>query len=692
MTTLSDPRDLSQSHVNYDEPPVKPPPLLLVGPLAWVRNNLVSSPLDAILTLVGGIVIVGVITSFVAWAVGAANWYAVTFNLRLFIIGRYEANYEWRLVVLLVFVAVTVGMAFAAWARIRLSTWIVLAIIVALTFILPPIIKAMTPLPPTYFGVGNAAIVSGSSNITPAKQVAFTGKAGETVSLQIANELNGGDEVLQTLSGFSDDGANTLRNAAGTRLDNSVRKAEIEAELDGDLLTQNQRDRLTIELGKLTIPDSISDTYTLNSVPVNIRILRATTGAVVGEGTVESNGAPLTVTLPEDGWYILEKTVEGDKSDAILRTQGIYPTLERSLTQGATGSSTDAAGVTSSGSGSSRLSQFVRMTDNFTIEEPRPAADGKNIPNVDITANQFQGTHSFSDWLGMFVGPFLGQINTVLLVVVIALLAGYVAGHLIDNTFSPRQKPRQASGRSATWMLIATPILMFVFVYGLGSLLPLSDTARWGGLLLTLMLAVVGIIASFPVGVLLALGRRSNLPVISIFCTLYIEFVRGVPLITVLFMAQLLLPLINPALASTPGAFRAMVALVLFSAAYLAENTRGGLQSIPPGQEEAAKALGLAPWQVTLYITLPQALRAVIPAMVGSFISLFKDTSLVAIVGLLDLVGMSKNVISQTEFLQRQREVLLFIVIIYFVFSYAMSTLSRRIEATGAGQAMAKKI
>ena len=241
-------------------------------------------------------------------------------------------------------------------------------------------------------------------------------------------------------------------------------------------------------------------------------------------------------------------------------------------------------------------------------------------------------------------------------------------------------------------MLIATPILMFVFVYGLGSLLPLSDTARWGGLLLTLMLAVVGIIASFPVGVLLALGRRSNLPVISIFCTLYIEFVRGVPLLTVLFMAQLLLPLINPALSSTPGAFRAMVALVLFSAAYLAENTRGGLQSIPPGQEEAAKALGLAPWQVTLYITLPQALRAVIPAMVGSFISLFKDTSLVAIVGLLDLVGMSKNVISQTEFLQRQREVLLFIVIIYFVFSYAMSTLSRRIEASGAGQAMAKKI
>jgi general L-amino acid transport system permease protein len=182
------------------------------------------------------------------------------------------------------------------------------------------------------------------------------------------------------------------------------------------------------------------------------------------------------------------------------------------------------------------------------------------------------------------------------------------------------------------------------------------------------------------------------LPVISAVSTLYIEFVRGVPLITVLFMAQLLVPLINPSLSATPGIFRAMVAIVFFSAAYLAENIRGGLQSIPPGQEEAAKALGLSGLQITMSITLPQALRAVIPALVGQCISLFKDTSLVVIIGLLDLVGMSKNVMAQTEFLQRQREVLLFIVIIYFVFSYSMSTLSKRIEISGAGKAMARKI
>jgi general L-amino acid transport system permease protein len=130
-----------------------------------------------------------------------------------------------------------------------------------------------------------------------------------------------------------------------------------------------------------------------------------------------------------------------------------------------------------------------------------------------------------------------------------------------------------------------------------------------------------------------------------------------------------------------------MVAVTLFSAAYLAENVRGGLQSLPPGQEEAAKALGLAGWQVTLYITLPQALRAVIPALVGQFISLYKDTSLVAIVGLTDLTGVTRNVAAQTEFQGLLRETYVFISIIYFSFSYVMSIVSRRIEASGSGAA-----
>jgi len=153
-----------------------------------------------------------------------------------------------------------------------------------------------------------------------------------------------------------------------------------------------------------------------------------------------------------------------------------------------------------------------------------------------------------------------------------------------------------------------------------------------------------------------------------------------------------LVPLVNPALGTVDTVFRAMVGITLFSAAYLAENVRGGLQSVPHGQEEAAKALGLNNFQIILYITLPQALRAVIPALVGQFISLFKDTSLVAIIGLLDLTGMADTIVTQTEFIGLRREVLMFITAIYFVFSYAMSAVSRRIEVSGAGKVKIDRI
>jgi general L-amino acid transport system permease protein len=211
------------------------------------------------------------------------------------------------------------------------------------------------------------------------------------------------------------------------------------------------------------------------------------------------------------------------------------------------------------------------------------------------------------------------------------------------------------------------------------------ETDRWGGLVLTLALAVVSITASFPIGVLLALGRRSDLPVIRVFCIGAIEFVRGVPLITILFMASIMVPLLSPALAGVDSVVRAMIGMTFFSAAYVAEIVRGGLQAIPGGQAEAAKAVGLSGWQTMLYIILPQALRAVIPALVGQFISLFKDTSLVFIIGLIELLGVARAVINEAEFIGTQREALVFIGIIYFIGSYAMSYASRRIEESGAG-------
>src|SRR5688572_1406143 len=213
-----------------------------------------------------------------------------------------------------------------------------------------------------------------------------------------------------------------------------------------------------------------------------------------------------------------------------------------------------------------------------------------------------------------------------------------------------------------------------------GGIMPIVGTNLWGGLLLTFLLTVVGIIFSFPLGVLLALGRRSELPAIRIISIAYIELVRGVPLITVFFMAQLMLPLFLPPAITIDRVLRAMVAVTLFSAAYLAENVRGGLQAIPKGQFEAAHALGLNGLQTMYFIILPQALRLIIPILVGQFIAVFKDTALVAIVGLFDLVGIAKTVLAQPDFLGLQREVYVFISLIYWVLSYGMSYLSKQLE------------
>ena len=235
--------------------------------------------------------------------------------------------------------------------------------------------------------------------------------------------------------------------------------------------------------------------------------------------------------------------------------------------------------------------------------------------------------------------------------------------------------------------LLWLPILFFLlrgYTSGEG-LLPIVTTNLWGGLLLTILLTIVGIVFSFPLGVMLALGRRSQLPIVRWFSIGYIELVRGVPLITILFMAQLMLPLF---LSFTPDrVLRAMAGIIMFSAAYLAENVRGGLQAIPKGQFEAAEALGLNGFKTMVFIIMPQALRLIIPILVGQFISLFKDTALVSIVGLLDLVGIARTVLAQPEFLGLQREVYAFISLLYWVLSYAMSYVSQRLEvALGVGE------
>ena len=232
------------------------------------------------------------------------------------------------------------------------------------------------------------------------------------------------------------------------------------------------------------------------------------------------------------------------------------------------------------------------------------------------------------------------------------------------------------------WILSFPLIMVVLRGFGENGVL----TSNWGGLLLTLILAVVGIVVSFPLGVFLALCRQSNLPAVRWVSTAYIETVRGVPLITILFMGNVLIPIFMPGL-DINQVLRMMFGITFFSAAYMAENVRGGLQAIPRGQHEAAQATGLNYVQTTLFIVLPQALRAVIPAIVGQFIALFKDTSLVSIIGLIDLLGIAKSVIANPDWLGLQAEVYLFAAAIYFVFSYSMSYVSQKIEtALGVGE------
>nr|MDT0251486.1 amino acid ABC transporter permease [Endozoicomonas sp.] len=230
------------------------------------------------------------------------------------------------------------------------------------------------------------------------------------------------------------------------------------------------------------------------------------------------------------------------------------------------------------------------------------------------------------------------------------------------------------------YSLLLLPFVSWFLLYGDLPGLVKVDTHLWGGLMLTLLLALCGMIASLPVGVLLALGRRSNMPVIRSLCTAYIELWRGVPLITVLFMASVMLPLFIPEGIVFDKLLRALIGIILFQSAYMAEVVRGGLQAIPKGQFEAFDSLGLSYWQGMIMIILPQAMRLVIPGIVNTFIALFKDTSLVLVIGLFDLLAIIQAGLNDPAWLGNSVEGYLFAAFVFWIFCFGMSKYSQRLE------------
>ncbi len=312
---------------------------------------------------------------------------------------------------------------------------------------------------------------------------------------------------------------------------------------------------------------------------------------------------------------------------------------------------------------------------------------------------------SFGAYLNGQLLPLLDALRNPTLTLLVFLGGGYAIGRVMRRTDEILSK----RAILLCWLLLI-PII-FVLVRGVAPEtpgLPQVDTNKWGGLLLTLMLAFVASVLCFPLGILLALGRTSggraragekglrgwlrslgNLPVIKLFCIFYIELFRGAPLLAVLYTGNLL---VGFALgnAQIDSVVRAMVALTLFEAAYVAEIVRGGLQALPPGQTEAAKAIGLNPIQSTILIILPQALRTVIPSLVGQFITLVKDTSLVAVISLTDLLYIADSVRQKAEYTGTQREMYIFVASVYFIICYAMSIGARRIERSGSGRITAR--
>jgi general L-amino acid transport system permease protein len=245
-----------------------------------------------------------------------------------------------------------------------------------------------------------------------------------------------------------------------------------------------------------------------------------------------------------------------------------------------------------------------------------------------------------------------------------------------------RRMWRRALQLALMWAL-GLALCLMLMKGGVFGLVPVGSDL-WNGLPLTLFLAVIGLAGAFPLAILLALGRRSTMPTIRAVSVGYIELLRGVPLITVLFMASVMLPLFLPAGVNVDNLVRALIGLMLFEAAYLAEIIRGGLQAITRGQYEAADALGLSYWQKTRLIVLPQALSIAIPPIVNTFISAFKDTTLVTIVGLFDLLAAAGNAITDPQWRGFYVEAYVFVAAVYFMFCFFMSRYSRYLERSFA--------
>jgi general L-amino acid transport system permease protein len=299
-----------------------------------------------------------------------------------------------------------------------------------------------------------------------------------------------------------------------------------------------------------------------------------------------------------------------------------------------------------------------------------------NAPDRELCAAEGAGAcwpfvkARFHQWVyGLYPFGERWRVDIVLVLTVISL-----AGLLIPRI--------PYKNWNALFFFVILPVIAVMLLHGNMFGLAKVDTDQWGGMLVTLVIAITGIVVSLPLGILLALGRRSEMPAISTLCTAFIEMVRGIPLITVLFMASVMFPLFMPPGVNFDKLLKALIGVALFSGAYMAEVVRGGLQAIPKGQYEAAQAVGLSWWRMMGLVVLPQALKISIPGIVNNAISLFKDTSLVFVIGIFDLMTMAVQGFADAKWASAQtgNTGYFALAIIYWIFCFAMSRYSLWME------------
>ncbi len=682
-------------------PEPRRPPITEVGIVRWMRDNLFSSVPDIFVTVITFLLVAVSLIALFDWIIFSAQWEVVFLNLRVYSLGlQFPLQQIWRVDLAIFAVVALTFLSVAVWGKLnRFVQWSTVTIVVAM-FVVPLLARGV-PEPSVHLWAQTDFV----------RVLNFTADAEQTITFSVLPALEE-DEYR-------------IANVDSSYYENNNRQATT------SFVAFSERSANVVSFGTID-----PDEYNLN-----FRILivdRA--GAVIAtsdytEGSREADFR-FTWQAPSTGWFgiyveydeepgvggawvrvdnveIFRSTVRGRQEIAEIYGETPAPEV---IAPFCTNCVTTTARTNMRFEGRRTLGEFFSLQLTPLILETRDlfvrlvlvgAAAyfiGRMLINVRFgtpdTIRSLESTMSMGGgflillYLGvqftLFFSPgatVLNQLSFMIFCTLILVAFLYAALQFIKGNVTDASR-----GLVILW-LVSIPVIWTILTGlsaidgGVNPRFPVINSQNYGGMLLTLLLSAVSIVLSFPLGILLALGRQSNLPIVSLFCTVFIEIVRGVPLITLLFFGRFILPFFGFGLGDVDLVVRTMVMLTFFTAAYMAEVVRGGLQIIPKGQIEAAQALGLNGLWTAIFITLPQALRAVIPAIMGQAVSLFKDTSLVFVIGLFEMLGTMNQVLgdAQTGYTLFTREGYLYVGVAYFLFAYIMADVSRRLERTGAG-------